>query len=221
MNDKIKKKSRERAITLSVLSATCLPFGLHKFYLGLYQQGILYVLFCWTLIPQIISLIEFILFIKMKDDDFDMKYNKLYVRNEIYNKVMEECKCIKSLTTEIDSSLTKDEKCFLQTYVQWHEYRKVKGMDKLELICQGNLYLTNKRIFVVSNMESKKIELKDIVDAACNKDDINIPDIVEITKIKGKNVILLFNKLEDMFKLYFMIIAYKNNLLKLNKSIES
>lgn len=37
MNDKIKKKSRERAITLSVLSATCLPFGLHKFYLGLYQ----------------------------------------------------------------------------------------------------------------------------------------------------------------------------------------
>ena len=94
MNNNIKKKSKDRATILAVLSATCLPFGLHKFYLGMYKKGILYILFCWTFIPQIISLIEFFLFIKMKDDDFDMKYNKLYVRNEIYNKVMEECKYI-------------------------------------------------------------------------------------------------------------------------------
>ena len=156
----------------------------------------------------------------MKDDDFDMKYNKLYVRNEIYNKVMEECKYIESINTEIDNSLTKDEKCFLQTYSQWYEYRKVKGTDKLELICQGTFYLTNKRIFLVSNTEVKKIELKDIIDAVCNKDNINIPNIVEITKIKGKNVVFIFDKLEDMFKLYFMIIAYKNNLLKINKTCE-
>lgn len=220
MNNNIKKKLKERAIILSVLSATCLPFGLHKFYLGLYKKGILYILFCWTFIPQIISLVEFFMFIKMKDEDFDMKYNKLYVRNEIYNKVMEECKYIKSINTEIDSSLTKDEKCFLQSYAQWHEYRKVRGIDTLELICQGTLYLTNKRIFLVSNMEVKKIELKDIVNATCNKDNINIPNVVEITKIKGKNVIFVFDRLEDMFKLYFMIVAYKNNLLKINKSNE-
>lgn len=220
MNNNIKKKSKDRATILAVLSATCLPFGLHKFYLGMYKKGILYILFCWTFIPQIISLIEFFLFIKMKDDDFDMKYNKLYVRNEIYNKVMEECKYIESINTEIDNSLTKDEKCFLKTYSQWYEYRKIKGNDKLELITQGNFYLTNKRIFLVSNTEVKKIELKDIIDAVCNKDNINIPNIVEITKIKGKNVVFMFDKLEDMFKLYFMIIAYKNNLLKITKTCE-
>ena len=38
MDNNIKKKSKERAIILAVLSATCLPFGLHKFYLRMYKK---------------------------------------------------------------------------------------------------------------------------------------------------------------------------------------
>ena len=34
--------------------------GIHKFYAGKTSSGILYLLFCWTAIPAIISLIEFI-----------------------------------------------------------------------------------------------------------------------------------------------------------------
>ncbi|HJH55053.1 MAG TPA: DUF4236 domain-containing protein [Brachyspira hyodysenteriae] len=221
----IKKKDKERAIILSVLSATCLPFGLHKFYLGLYKQGIIYSLFFWTLIPQIISLVEFFLFIKMKDEDFDKKYNIPYLiyleqehRKEVYQEILKECQHIEHISTDIDNSLTKDEKCFLKSdYSKWYEYRKIKGDESLELIYSGIFYLTNKKIIFVTSTEVKKIELKDIIQIICNEDNINISNVVELTKIKGKNVILEFTELEMMFKVYFIVSAHINNLLKLDK----
>lgn len=36
-------------------------FGAHKFYAGKIVWGIVYLLFCWTLIPGIVALIEFII----------------------------------------------------------------------------------------------------------------------------------------------------------------
>jgi TM2 domain-containing membrane protein YozV/ribosomal protein L40E len=48
--------------------------GIHKFYLGQTGWGILYLLFCWTLIPALISFIEGILFLVMSDSDFNQKY---------------------------------------------------------------------------------------------------------------------------------------------------
>ncbi|HBN21884.1 MAG TPA: hypothetical protein DD412_01430 [Holosporales bacterium] len=49
-------------------------FGIHKFYLGQVGQGILYLLFCWTLIPAFIAFIEFILYLTMNDETFNQKY---------------------------------------------------------------------------------------------------------------------------------------------------
>lgn len=51
-------------------------FGIHKFYLNRPGKGILYLLFCWTFIPGLISFIEGILLILMTDDAFDYKYNE-------------------------------------------------------------------------------------------------------------------------------------------------
>ena len=48
--------------------------GIHKFYLGKVGQGILYLLFCWTLIPAIIGLIEGIVYLTMSDQSFLQKY---------------------------------------------------------------------------------------------------------------------------------------------------
>lgn len=48
--------------------------GIHRFYLN-NAIGVLYLLFCWTLIPSIISFIEAIVFWTMSDEDFDEKYN--------------------------------------------------------------------------------------------------------------------------------------------------
>lgn len=49
--------------------------GVHRFYLGQTMQGVLYIIFCWTLIPSIIAFFEGIAYLVMSDDDFNQKYN--------------------------------------------------------------------------------------------------------------------------------------------------
>lgn len=49
-------------------------FGVHRFYLGQVGWGILYVVFCWTLIPAVAGLIEGIVYLTMSDEDFAAKY---------------------------------------------------------------------------------------------------------------------------------------------------
>ena len=49
--------------------------GIHKFYLGSWGWGIVYMLFVWTFIPVIIAVIEGIVFLFMKDEKFDSRYN--------------------------------------------------------------------------------------------------------------------------------------------------
>ena len=48
--------------------------GIHKFYLGRIGWGIVYLLFCWTVIPAIIGFIEGILLLIMSQSDFNRKY---------------------------------------------------------------------------------------------------------------------------------------------------
>ncbi len=50
-------------------------FGIHKFYLGKNIQGILYLIFCWTCIPGIISFFEFLGLCFMSDREFDARFN--------------------------------------------------------------------------------------------------------------------------------------------------
>lgn len=55
------KESKEVSKTALLLLTFFLGvFGAHKFYLGKNWQGFFYLLFCWTLIPGLIALIEFI-----------------------------------------------------------------------------------------------------------------------------------------------------------------
>lgn len=50
-------------------------FGIHRFYLNQPVLGILYLIFCWTFIPAFIGLIDFICFLAMSKNSFDLKYN--------------------------------------------------------------------------------------------------------------------------------------------------
>ena len=56
-------------------------FGLHHWYLGNTVRGILYLLFFWTMIPWIISLIESVMFLAMSDNEFNAQYNHGLVQN--------------------------------------------------------------------------------------------------------------------------------------------
>ena len=68
-----------RPSTKSKTAAALLAFflggiGIHKFYLGQSGAGIVYLLFCWTLIPSIVAFIEFIILLAMSDAEFDRKF---------------------------------------------------------------------------------------------------------------------------------------------------
>lgn len=51
-------------------------FGAHKFYLGRPKIGVLYLIFCWTLIPGIIAFFEGLFLLGTDDSRFNRKYNK-------------------------------------------------------------------------------------------------------------------------------------------------
>jgi TM2 domain-containing membrane protein YozV len=64
-------KSRTTAALLAILLGS---IGAHKFYLGDLKTGIAYLIFCWTYIPGVLGVIEGILYLLMKDEDFARKY---------------------------------------------------------------------------------------------------------------------------------------------------
>ncbi len=68
-----KGKSRIAAALLAFFLG---GIGVHRFYLGQVGLGFLYLLFCWTFIPSLVALIDFIIFLCMSDDTFDAKYNR-------------------------------------------------------------------------------------------------------------------------------------------------
>ncbi|WP_370896732.1 TM2 domain-containing protein [Chryseobacterium gossypii] len=61
--------------TTAMLALFLGGLGIHRFYLGQNITGIFYLLFCWTLIPSLIALIDFFIFIFMSEDSFNYKYN--------------------------------------------------------------------------------------------------------------------------------------------------
>ena len=66
----------ERDKTLAGILAILLGgIGVHQFYLGRTGKGILFILFCWTGIPAIIGLIQGIILLTSKDEDFMQKYH--------------------------------------------------------------------------------------------------------------------------------------------------
>lgn len=72
------KKSKKTATILSCPFLIIGVFGLHKFYLNDYGYGVLYILLSFVLISPILSLINFIQFLTLSDDDFNKKYNPLF-----------------------------------------------------------------------------------------------------------------------------------------------
>lgn len=50
--------------------------GIHWFYLGRPWRGFAYLALCWTGIPTILALIDFVVILVTKVGTFDAKYNK-------------------------------------------------------------------------------------------------------------------------------------------------
>lgn len=51
--------------------------GIHKFYLGNNLAGLIYLFFCWTFIPSLLAIFDFIGLILMSDQNFNAQYNNI------------------------------------------------------------------------------------------------------------------------------------------------
>ena len=67
------RKSKGLAMTLCFFGGW---FGLHEFYLRNYLSGTLYLLFCWSFIPLILSVIDFFLMFFTPQSVFHKIYDK-------------------------------------------------------------------------------------------------------------------------------------------------
>lgn len=66
------KKNKEAAGILAIFLG---GLGIHKFYLGKVGMGILYLLFCWTGIPELAGFIEGIIYLCSDDESFQLKHH--------------------------------------------------------------------------------------------------------------------------------------------------
>ncbi|PYE38997.1 NINE protein [Psychrobacter fozii] len=66
------RKSKGTAALLAFLLG---GLGIHKFYLDQVFWGILYLLFCWTFIPVIISMFEVIILLFMDESEFNKRFS--------------------------------------------------------------------------------------------------------------------------------------------------
>lgn len=67
--------------TAGILGIFLGGLGIHKFYLGNIKMGIVYLLFCWTYVPEIIGFIEGIIYLN-QDDEMFMQKNHVRVKGK-------------------------------------------------------------------------------------------------------------------------------------------
>lgn len=65
--------------------------GIHKFYLWNVLWWFIYILFCWTWVPSILWIIEWIIYFTKSDEDWDKEYNpekKAEKKDQLYDKLL-------------------------------------------------------------------------------------------------------------------------------------
>ncbi|MDO6657839.1 TM2 domain-containing protein [Anaerobacillus sp. 1_MG-2023] len=70
-------KNRIAAGVLAILLGS---IGAHKFYLGRWGWGIIYLLFSWTWIPTIVGIIEGVIYLFSSDESFAAKHDRNFFR---------------------------------------------------------------------------------------------------------------------------------------------
>jgi len=71
------QKPAKSKVTSAVLAFMLGGLGIHKFYLGSWGWGIIYILFIWTYIPSLVALVEAIRYLVLSDEEFSKKSSEL------------------------------------------------------------------------------------------------------------------------------------------------
>lgn len=70
----VKERKKVNKVVYCLLTIFLGGLGVHKFYAGKIVLGVVYLLFCWTYIPMLISFVEFIIGLCQKADENGMIY---------------------------------------------------------------------------------------------------------------------------------------------------
>ncbi len=71
----------DRTRGVAILLALCFGWmGAHRFYLGKARSGVFYLLFCWTYIPLILSVLTVLRWLGTSSEEFDRLYNLETIR---------------------------------------------------------------------------------------------------------------------------------------------
>lgn len=68
-------KQTKNKLIAAILAIFFGDLGIHKFYLGRVEWGLLYLLFSWTGIPMVLGWIEGIVYLCTSDKSFQQKYS--------------------------------------------------------------------------------------------------------------------------------------------------
>jgi TM2 domain-containing membrane protein YozV len=79
--------------------------GIHKFYLGQNLWGVLYFLFCWTLIPGIVAFFEFFILIFMSEGEFNRQFNYSSLANNASGSVKDATESLSELKKLYDQGI--------------------------------------------------------------------------------------------------------------------
>jgi TM2 domain-containing membrane protein YozV len=73
-----KQEGKNKSIT-TLLAIFLGGFGAHKFYLGSWGWGIVYLLTCWLYVPFVVAMVEWIRIVLMSDEEFYSKLSEFQV----------------------------------------------------------------------------------------------------------------------------------------------
>ena len=158
-------------------------FGLQKFYLGQTNKGILSILFCWTFIPLLIGIIDFVELALMSKENFAIKYNG-GIKRKAKRKAQK-------ITTHQTSSIVKDEK-------------KTKETSFAENITASSKEQSESKDFMTAalDLESKKFAIEEY------PDDYSLQEYVYREQIESKS---FMSKTTDKESKEYAIRKYPND----------
>ncbi len=165
--------------TAGILAIFLWWLWIHKFYLGQTVAWIIYLLFCWTWIPSIIWIIEWIIILTHSDDRRNEKYNSEWVKENIQKKYDELLKLdelkekwyitaeeykekVKTVKEEIKQAEEKSKKA--KENIKKYQEKEIKNISKIwKIIWWIAIWICLLFVwiyFILSSSQNNKVENK-------------------------------------------------------------
>lgn len=205
-------KKRVKAGLLSIFLGT---FGIHKFYLKQKFEGLMYLIFFWTLIPTILGIIEGITILIQTDSQFEFYINQEYKNIRMNSKQLKLTKDLESHTGAVMILM------FLGGGIPGIPYWIVKSKLKKHLINETNPKKTIKFIFVYNGVLFSSMSIAFLIAAFSDLEMmiIGIVFVVIMLFLFGIPTIFAYKFLNEQSKQEHLLLEERNMDSTMNPSL--